>query len=154
MKVEIVGPFIDSAREVLESELSGRVERGKLSLCKSSSTTNDVTTLIGVTGKVQGMVLYGMSVETAKAIVGKMMSQPFAEFDDLAQSGIAELGNVITGRASMKLADSGYQCSIAPPVLITGCGTTISTLDLQRLVVEMDTECGAVEVQVALKETA
>jgi chemotaxis protein CheX len=153
MRVEIVGPFIDAAREVLESELSSKVERGKLALCKTSSTTQDVTTLIGVTGNVQGMVLYGMSAATAKEIVGRMMDQPFTEFDDLAQSGIAELGNVITGRASMKLSDAGFTCNIAPPVLITGFGTVISTLDIQRLVVEMNTDCGPMEIQVALKES-
>jgi CheY-specific phosphatase CheX len=33
----------------------------------------------------------------------------------LAQSGIAELANVITGRASVKLSQAGYEATISPP---------------------------------------
>ncbi|MBV8719401.1 MAG: chemotaxis protein CheX, partial [Chloroflexi bacterium] len=99
MKVEFVNPFIQAAREVLESELGGEVQRGNLHLKKSAFTTDEITALVGVTGKVSGMVLYSMSQETALGIVSRMMGQQFEEFDALAQSGIGEVGNVITGRA-------------------------------------------------------
>src|ERR1051325_9853507 len=96
MKVEFVNPFIQAAREVLESELGGETVRGNLRLQKSAFTTDEITALVGVTGKVTGMVLYSMSQDTALGIVSRMMGQEFADFDALAQSGIAELGNVIT----------------------------------------------------------
>jgi chemotaxis protein CheX len=56
---------------------------------------------------------------------------------------VAELGNVITGRASVKLAEAGYEAVISPPTLLSGKGATISTLDFGRLVVPLNSECGS-----------
>ena len=80
-----------------------------------------------------------------------MMGQEFPEFDALAQSGIAEIGNVITGRAAVLLAEAGFPSDLAPPMLLVGRGTMISTLDVQRLVIPLETDLGKIEIQVALK---
>jgi chemotaxis protein CheX len=151
VKVEFVNPFIQAAREVLESELGGEIGRGNLRLHKSACTTNEVTALVGVTGAVSGMVLYSMSEKTALGIVACLMGQQFEEFDALAQSGIGELGNVITGRAGVLLANAGYPSNITPPALVVGKGTMVTTLDLNRLVFPLDTQAGELEVQVVLK---
>jgi chemotaxis protein CheX len=110
-----------------------------------------VTAVVAVTGGVAGMVMLAMTQETARAIVSKIMGQDFPTFDALAQSGIAEIGNVITGRAAVLLAEAGFPSDLAPPMLIVGRATTISTLDVQRLVIPMETEFGRIELQVALK---
>ena len=151
MKVEFVNPFIQAAHEVLESELGEEASRGNLRLQKSAFTTDEVTALVGVTGKVTGMVLYSMSQETALGIVSRMMGQEFEEFDALAQSGIGELGNVITGRAGVLLSDAGYSSNITPPALVVGKGTMVTTLDLNRLVFPLETAVGSLDVQVVLK---
>jgi chemotaxis protein CheX len=151
VKVEFVNPFIQAAREVLESELGGEAVRGNLRLQKSAFTTDEITALVGVTGKVSGMVLYSMSVQTALGIVSRMLGQEFDEFDALAQSGIGELGNVITGRAGVLLSDAGYPSNITPPALVVGKGTMVTTLDLNRLVFPLETEVGPIEIQVVLK---
>jgi len=151
VKVEFVNPFIQAAREVLESELGGEATRGNLRMEKSAYTTDEVTALLGVTGAVAGMVLYSMSEDTARAIVSRMLGQDFAEFDALAQSGIAELGNVITGRAGVLLAEAGYPSNITPPALVIGKGTMVTTLDLNRLIFPLQTVVGTLEIQVVLK---
>jgi chemotaxis protein CheX len=79
------------------------------------------------------------------------MGQEFDEFDALAQSGIGELGNVITGRAGVLLAEAGYPSNITPPALVIGKGTLVTTLDLNRLVFPLETPVGQLEIQVVLK---
>ena len=154
MRVEFVNPFIEAAREVIESELGGETERGNIRLHKSAYTTDEVTALVGVTGRVAGMVLYSMSEATALAIVSRLLGQEFPHFDALAQSGIGELGNVITGRAGVLLAEAGYPSNITPPALVIGKGTLVTTLDLNRLVFPLTTELGVIEIQVVLRENA
>jgi len=154
VKVEIINPFIQAAREVLETELGAEPERGDLHVQKSAFTTDEVTTVVGITGQVSGIVLYSMSLVTAIGLVSRMMGQEFTEFDALAQSGIGELGNVITGRAGVLLSDAGYQTNITPPALVIGQGTMITTLDLNRLVFPLQTDVGPLEVQVVLKAAA
>ena len=151
MKVEFVNPFIQAATEVLESELGGEAQRGALRLQKSAFTTDEVTALVGVTGKVSGMVMYSMSQATALGIVSRVMGREFDDFDDLAQSGIGELGNVITGRAGVLLSQAGFPSNITPPALVVGKGTMVTTLDLNRLVFPLETDVGSLEVQIVLK---
>jgi chemotaxis protein CheX len=151
MRAEIINPFLQAATEVLESELGSPPRRGAIGLQRSAYTSNEVTAVVAVTGEVAGMVLFAMNEKTAKGIVSRMMGQDFPDFDALAQSGIAELGNVITGRAAMLLSEAGFPSDLAPPMLLVGKGTMISTLDVQRIVVPIETEFGEIEVQVALK---
>lgn len=154
MKVEFVNPFIKAATEVLDAELGADSQRGNLRLEKSSVTSDEITAMVGVTGNVSGLVLYSMSQDTALGIVSRMLGQEVSEFDALAQSGIGELGNVITGRAGVLLAEAGYASNITPPALVIGKGTMITTLDLNRLVFPLHTEVGGLEVQVVLKAVA
>jgi chemotaxis protein CheX len=151
MRAEVINPFLQATNEVLESELGAAPTRGQIGLQRSAYTSDEVTAVVAVTGNVAGMVLLAMSEETARGVVSKMMGQDFDEFDALAQSGIAEVGNVITGRAAVLLADAGFPSDLAPPMLLVGRGTLISTLDVQRLVIPVETEFGKIEVQVALK---
>jgi chemotaxis protein CheX len=153
MRAEVINPFLRAASEVLESELGAAPSRGQIGLHRSAYTSAEVTAVVAVTGQVAGLVLFTMAEATARAVVSKMMGQDFPEFDALAQSGIAEIGNVITGRATVLLSEAGFTSDLAPPMLMIGRGTMISTLDVQRLVIPMETEFGKIEVQVALKLT-
>jgi chemotaxis protein CheX len=154
MKAEFINPFLNAATQVLESELGSAPKRGSIGLQRSAYTSDEVTAVVGVTGAVQGMVMFSMAEATARGMVGVMMGQDFPEFDALAQSGIGEIGNVITGRAAVLLSEAGFPSDLAPPMLIVGKGTMLSTLDVQRLVIPLETQFGPIEVQVALKESA
>jgi chemotaxis protein CheX len=152
MRVEFVNPFVQAALEVIESEIGGETDRGEISLHRSAYTTDEVTAVVGVAGRIAGLVMYSMSEETARAIVERLMGREFPEFDGLAQSGIGELGNVITGRAGVLLAEAGYPSNITPPALLMGKGSMVTTLDLNRLVFPLQTDLGTLEIQVVLKE--
>jgi chemotaxis protein CheX len=151
MRAEFINPFVQAVTEVLESELGAAPVRGSIGLARSAYTSNEVTAVVAVAGEVAGMVMFAMTSKTATGMVSKILGQDFPEFDALAQSGIAEIGNVITGRAAVLLSEAGFSSDLAPPMLLIGKNTMISTLDVQRLVIPMETEFGSIEVQVALK---
>mgnify|MGYP000159187509 CR=1 FL=1 len=153
MNVKFLNPFVEAASEVLKAEVNLNISRGNLSMQKSSLTADDVTVMISLVGNVQGVVLYGMSTNTSISIVSRILGQEFSDFDTLAQSGVAEIGNVITGRATIKLSEAGYQANISPPTLIIGRGIQVSTLDFPRLIVPLVTEAGDIMVHLALRES-
>lgn len=153
MKAEFVNPFLSAAFQVLQTETGGEVVKGNIALEDAPLVSDEVTVLIGVVGRAQGLVLYGMSEKTAKELVSSMTGEPIEVFDSLAESAVAELGNVITGLASGALEEAGFPCKIAPPSVVTGKGTTISTLAIKRLVIPLQTKCGEILVHVALRET-
>lgn len=153
INVKFMNPFVDAAAEVLQAEVNLSIQRGSLSLHKSAMTANEITVLLSLVGQVQGVVLYGLSINTGLELVSRMMDQKFSEFDNLVQSGVAELGNVITGRATVKLYEVGFMSMISPPTLIQGRDVKISTLDFSRIVVPLQTEVGEIMVHLALKES-
>ena len=151
MRAELFNAFIVAAGKVLGSETDMSVQRGSLELHRDAYVTDDITVLISVVGDIWGIVIISLSFDTAKAVISQMLGQEITEFSELAQSGIGELGNVIVGQASTRLAEAGYNTDISVPTLIVGKGSTISTLDIDRLVVPLETKLGTVRLNIALR---
>jgi chemotaxis protein CheX len=151
VKVGFINPFIDGATTILEREAGISFDRGGLNVVRVPHTTREVTIMLGVGGEfVNGIVMYNMDCATAVEIASRMVGEPFAEFGDLAQSAVAELGNMITGLAATRLAEAGFPSMITPPAMVLGTGCKISTLDVLRLVVPLESSLGTIEIQVGL----
>lgn len=150
-KASLINPFLDAAYKFLQNELSMEVTRGQLRLESSKATSGEVNVALGVTGDAEGTVIYGMSEKTAKAIAATLLGEPVPMFNELAESSIAEMGNIITGQAASGLEEHGYVCKLTPPTIIAGKGVMISTVDIQRLVIPIELPVGYIEISVALR---
>lgn len=151
MKVEYIEPFIKAAIEVIKAEFGMDVELGELSAEKASNTTQEVTVLIGITGEVEGMVLYGVNTAMASEIVLHLTGESRPVFDEIGESVIAELGNMISGRATANFEETGIMCTISPPSVIVGRGTIISSVNIKRLVIPLHLPIGTLHMAVALR---
>lgn len=153
MKVQYVSPFAQGAVSVLETLIGVSAERGQLAARPQLFTTEQVNIVCGITGSVEGFVLYGLSGRTALAIASTMVGQKMVMFDQLAASAIAELGNMITGNSAALLSEQGIKCDISPPTLIRGAKVKISTLDIPALVIPLTLgDYGVLEVNVSLQD--
>lgn len=154
MKVEYVNPFIESASNVLLEVANLRSVRGKLLKKDLNTPFRDVCAILGVIGKVNGQVIYGFDESTAKGVVSRMMmGAEVIEFDEMARSALGELGNIITGKASVQLETAGYPIEISPPTLVMAKNVRISSLHIPMIVVPLDTECGEIDIYVGLQES-
>ncbi|MGN0716623.1 chemotaxis protein CheX, partial [Treponema berlinense] len=104
-----------------------------------------------------GRVLFDMSYETALNIASKMNGETIATFDDLAKATISELANLITAQAVTKLHELGFKFDLTPPALFAGEKMEIAALggqtdSVEALIVPLITECGKVEINVAIRE--
>jgi chemotaxis protein CheX len=154
MDVKYLNPFVEAAYEVLTQETGANIQRGELSVQQGNYTTDDVTVIIALVGVVEGNVFYSMSQSTAIHLASRMLEEDLQALNSLAQSGIAELSNVITGRASMKLSETGFEATISPPSLLIGKGESISTLDFPRVIVPLQTSEGDLVIHLALRQGA
>lgn len=152
MNVKFLNPFVSAAHDILQHEMREAVQRGDLRMENGSYQTDDVTVIISLIGAVDGNVFYGMSKESAIQFASTLMGEQMDSLNELAQSGIAELGNVITGQASMRLAEAGFESNISTPSLIIGRGASISTLEHPRLVVPLHTSVGSLTIHLSLRE--
>ncbi len=152
MKVKFLNPFVEAAVEVLKVEVGADAARGELALESGSLTAEEVNVLISMVGQIKGIVVYSMSQQTGLNILSKMVGEEMVNFDGYAQSGLAELANVITGRATVKLSHNGFISDISPPTVILGKGSKISTLDYSRIKVPLQFEFGTIVAHLALRE--
>jgi chemotaxis protein CheX len=151
MKVEYINPFISSGQKILQAVINEVPGRGGLSMLPATFTSEQLNVAVGITGDVQGTVIYGMSLVTADRIASTMIGQPIKTFDQLAASAIAELCNMISGNALMLLSDAGFVCDIAPPTLIRGANCKISTLTIPAIVVPFTVSQGEFKITAGLK---
>ena len=154
MRVQLVNCYVAAAIDVLAKETGQPVARAGLQLQQNPYTTEDVTAMVGVSGELAGSLYISMSEATALGLVSLMLGQATEEFGELAQSGIAEVANVIGGTASVALAETGCATNITPPLLLVGAGARLSSVEIQRLVVPLTTACGLINVHVALRDAA
>lgn len=151
MKVEVIGPFAEQAAMVLEKELGAKPRRGDLSLKPSPFPASDLNVIIGVTGDIEGQVVYSMSLSTAQWIASTMMGMEADISDEIARSAINELGNMVTGRAMTALSRNGYSAIITPPSLFVGKDMIVTTV-MPILGIPLLFDDGRIDINVALRE--
>lgn len=152
MRAEVLNAFFRAATETLHSEIRDEVRRGALAASTSSTLDSEVTVFLGAVGNPKGLVLVGMSRATALALASRMAGIEFNQLDDLVLSAVAELGNVVTGRAMMGLSQLGYNCDLTPPSVMVGKGAYFSTLGIGRIRIPLYTSVGEIWLDVALQE--
>jgi chemotaxis protein CheX len=154
MKVQIVNRYVQAALDVIAKETGLPAQRGGVLLEGNPYTTEDITAVIGVSGQLSGSLYLSMSKDVALKIIGAILGQETKELDELGQSGVAEMANVIAGTAGINLAVEGIATVINPPLVLVGRGAKLFTVEIQRLVVPLATTYGEVKLHVALREVA
>mgnify|MGYP002624444805 FL=1 len=159
MRVEYINPFVETSYQVLKEVLNGAtVTRGDLYLKSTAMPVMGVAAFVGLAGDVEGRVLFDMTLETALNIASAMnFGEKFTEFDDMAKATISELANLITAQAVTKLHEQGFKFDLTPPALFAGEKMEIaamggSTSSVEALIVPLITDCGKIEVNVAIRE--
>ena len=86
--------------------------------------TPEVVCIIGIIGDLRGNVIFAISTAAAMKIAGTMMGgAELGDFDEIAQSAIAELGNMLAAPACTELSKSDIKVDVSTPTLMTGTFT-------------------------------
>jgi chemotaxis protein CheX len=153
MNADFLNPFVFAGMKVLTAEAGvTNWSLEKPHLVQIDRTRNPLSVVIGVTGVVQGLVVYGMDLAVAKGIVKVMTGMEIPITDAVAQSALGELANLITGMASSALEESGYPCRISPPAIVRGTACRLTAATVPMVAVPMTTGLGAVHIYLALTE--
>ena len=153
MKEEFVNPFLSPAITVWEKELGQPLTLDSAKAVSHRYTTNDITAVIGITGKLKGNVLYEFRKGTAKAVAETMIGEEIERLDELAMSALGELANMISGNAATMLAQSGYQCDISPPMMLEPKGSTLTFTTGSQIQVLFSSPLGPLAIRVGLTES-
>ena len=145
----MVNPIIDAFMDVMPQMGFPMPKRQRIYLQERNVISNGVTLTLGFTKQMQGKVIYNMTADTARYIASTMMlGVPVVKFNELAQSALREMSNMLTARAAIKYSEFGLDVDITTPELVIEEGNTIKISDAHYLTVEMD--LGGHKIDVAL----
>ncbi len=150
MKAENINPFILSVTETFEHMLDCRLESGAPTCVPEDSNQPDIIGVIGLSGTAQGIVALKLPVNTALAVVGKMIGAELRSVDSSIIDGVGELVNIIAGNAKVKFA--GHSISLSLPTVVRGGIYKLNNLsNTVWLTVPFKSELGEFAVSVCFK---
>jgi chemotaxis protein CheX len=147
----MINPFIDAIMTIMPQLGFQNIVKGKLSVGDQFVESKGITILVGLTDQLRGNIAYNMTEQTAMQIASKMMmGMPVAALDDLAQSAISELTNMVTGNAATSFEKEGLRVDISPPSLVVGEKFRVKVSNTKYIIVEMIVDSLVVELNIGL----
>ena len=153
MDAKLVNPFVDAFTAVMPQIGFAEPKRTKMGVKDKNAVSLGVSVIVGFTKQIRGNIVYNMSEDTAKFIASTMMmGMAIENFDDMAQSAISEMSNMLTATAATNLAGMGLEVDISTPSLSIGQNFQVKISDTNYLTVEMDLAGHLVELDIAVEQ--
>ena len=152
MDVNHINPIIESFMTVMPQIGMQDVKRLGISVKDRAIESPGVVIIVGLVGDIKGNIIYGMSNDDAKKIASDMMmGKEVSEFDELAQSAVSELTNMLTATVATNYFEQGINVNISTPTLIYGEFIANASID-KVLCIQMQVNEAIVEVNVSLEK--
>lgn len=151
MRAEYVNPFYQATQDVLKLMLDLDTIRGDLGVVEDMIAGREANVVIGVTGDLQGSILYSFPKEMVLNMVKRMSGMEMTALDNFVASALGEIANIISGNAVTYLSEQDYSCNIVPPQVIIGANSSISMATEKAILVPLSTSMGDFEINLSLK---
>lgn len=120
MDAKYINPFIDSFYNILPQIGFSNVTREDVTV-KNSVESLGILINLGIVGDIKGNIVYNIEGENGKKIASKMMmGLPVEKLNEMAQSALSELSNMLTANASINFSNIGVNVNISTPTLMYG----------------------------------
>lgn len=138
MDVKYINPFIEAFLSVMPQLGFEKVEKNNLSLKDCNLTYTGVIMTVGIVGEIKGNVIYYLDLESAKKVASTMMmGMPVDDFNEMAQSAISELANMLTANAATFFSNIGITVDISTPTLLYGDQVSVKMNSNQILCIQL-----------------
>lgn len=152
MRSKVTETLALSVKEVLANLCQCEVKVNDPEPKDLSKTTEEITILLRISGKIQGKVFYMMNKKFGLELASNMIGMPINEVDELGISALSEIGNIITGNAMTKLSEIGYYCEATTPQIIIGVEQPVKSLDPLGMVMKSETPIGDLYIGIITSE--
>jgi len=130
MSKEYIASFSSSFLDVMpqlgitEVKLNDEIE------CSNIIESPGVVVIIGMIGDLHGNLIFAMHEDCAKQIASIMMGgMEVLEFDEIVQSAISELSNMLAANACTNLSAISITADISTPILMHGDFTAAASFN-------------------------
>lgn len=152
MKDKYIEIFINAITAILTSFGIEEIVSGNSYTKESFTCKYNLTTIIGLYGKIRGNVALSMPYDTAKKIVSiMMMGMEITEIDEMSVSALGEMTNMICGQALMEISSQNLFVDITPPTIIHGDKMEAYISQVETIVVDISSSIGSIELNLGLE---
>lgn len=151
LNADYINPFLIAATKVLKDMVMVDAKIGKPYLKNLKFDENSLLIMLGVTGEMQGQVILGFQSAVALDISSRMCMMPMTELDELAQSAICELCNMILGNTATVFSTKGIAIDITPPTMCRGTVAFSSSYAANICIPIIYEENKTIEINVSMK---
>lgn len=123
INADYINPFLIAASKVLKDVVFIDTTIGKPFTRNAEFGEDSLLIMLGVTGKMQGMVILSFAKSVALDIASKMCMMQLEEMNELAESAVCELSNMILGNSATVFSTKGIDIDITPPTVCKGAVT-------------------------------
>jgi len=97
-----INPFIEAVDSVFTTMLNVKPQRNGLKVSDGNAQGPSITSLVGLSGQVSGVVALRFPPETALQLAGRMLGTEMTGVNDEVIDAVAELVNMVAGSAKAK----------------------------------------------------
>jgi chemotaxis protein CheX len=148
MKTEITDVFTRTAGRILETMTAVKVVQGKIASGAPAAESRGVTSVIRLSGDMEGRVLIDMDRRTAQAVASCMNRTEVEPGNDMVVSTINELANIISGQAVTELMNRKCRLKISSPKVFTGSLNHESDGFDESVRLDFETELGDIVLEI------
>lgn len=121
MDVSYINPFIEAVDSVFTTMLSVQPRRNGLKVSNGEARGAVITSLIGLSGQVSGVVALRFPPATALHFASRMLGTEMNTVNDEVTDVIAEIVNMVAGSAKAKF-DHDPPLELGLPTVVEGSG--------------------------------
>ncbi len=118
-------PALEAAtREVFDVMLKTKLEA---SPDGPAASPTEVIAMVGLSGKLRGVVSFHCSSGAAKEIAARMLGPDVDSVEDSARDAVGEVCNMVAGSFKTRLGTVGDECKLSVPTIISGADCYMQT---------------------------
>lgn len=156
MTKESVEAVLEATSKILSETIQITVEHKDPHIKEGVFTAYDVSTLVGISGDLEGAIIISFSYDSALSAAGRFMEvmgvQPATELSEQASSALAELINTILGHYMIAMEARGFKVNITPVTVITGDKVNFGVDGIRQVIaVPLVLSVGPAEINIAMK---
>ena len=153
MDPQFITPFISSIQNVFSTMLQLPVTVNPPTIKTERTSSFDVSGIIGMSGDVSGSVVLSFSKRTAERVVSIFCGMDLQPDNPDFTDAVGELVNMVAGNAKGMFRDRNVSIS-CPSVVVGEAHTVAISRDVPMVVIPCSTECGELNIEIAIRDNA
>jgi chemotaxis protein CheX len=151
MRIEFISSFVEAALSVLGDILGNPAAKGEMTLETGLVQRECFSVRLGLTGDIEGMVLFDTKEQTAIEIAGAMNGRRFESMEPLVLDSMAELVNMIIGNSVTMLNERGFNFNLTPPTVLWRRDMKLFPMNLETLKVPLHSTKGDMTISILMR---